>query len=235
MIKFKTPLISGTLIKRYKRFLAQILLDSGDIVTAHCPNPGSMKGLAIEGEKVWLEKSFNPKAKLAYGWRLSELENKSFVVVDTTLANKVIFNALLRGEIRALHSYDRIKPEIKYGRNSRLDFLLESTSSRSCYLEVKSISLADGSTALFPDSITKRGAKHLRELSDITSQGSRAIIFYLVQRTDVSQWDLACDIDEAYCKAFKEATFKGVEVMAFRSNISTEGIQVGEELFRRCT
>ena len=235
MINFKSPLVSGSLIKRYKRFLADVLLDSGHVVTAHCPNPGSMNGLALKDEKIWLEKNTNHKAKLSYGWRLSELKDKSLVVVDTTLANKVIYKALKEKCIPGLESYDEVKPEIKYGQNSRLDFFLGRNSGPPCYLEVKSVSMAEGNTAIFPDSITKRGAKHLHELSDIASQGGRAIILYLIQRTDVSQWDLACDIDQAYCKAFNEATLKGVEVMAFRSNISTKSIQVGEELFRRYT
>ena len=233
MINFKSPLVSGSLIKRYKRFLADVLLDSGHVVTAHCPNPGSMKGLALKDEKIWLEKNTNHKAKLSYRWRLSELKDKSLVVVDTTLANKVIYKALKEKCIPGLESYDEVKPEIKYGQNSRLDFFLGRDSGPPCYLEVKSISMAEGNTAIFPDSITKRGAKHLGELRKIVSEGNRAIIFYLIQRTDVSEWDLACDIDKNYCNAFKEASDSGVEVMAYKSNISIEGIKLGEELFRR--
>ena len=233
MVNFKSPLISGTLCKRYKRFLADIILDNGSTVTVHCANPGSMKGLAQEGEKVWLEERSNPKSKLAYSWKLSQLSDNTLVVVDTTLANKVILEALQKKAIPGLEMYVKIRTEIKYGSNSRLDFLLETDCGSLCYLEVKSISLAESGIGLFPDSITKRGTKHLNDLWNIVSQGHRSIILFLIQRTDVFEWDLACDIDREYCIAFDRAERNGVEVMAYVSNISKNAVEIGDELFRR--
>ena len=233
MVKFNTPLVSGKLIKRYKRFLADIMLDDGNIVTAHCPNPGSMKGLLLEGQKVWLEKSIKTTSKLSYGWKLIELKEESFVVIDTTIANKVVKEALINKLIPGLESWGMIKSEVRYGENSRLDFMLGDQYGSFCYLEVKSVSLREGTTALFPDSVTVRGAKHLRDLRKIVSEGHRAILFFLVQRSDVSSWGLAYDIDQNYCQAFYEAEISGVEVMAYQSEISTSSIGLGKELVRR--
>ena len=229
---FENELISGVLIKRYKRFLVDIKLKD-KIITAHCPNPGSMKGLAQEGEKVWLEERINPNAKLPYSWKLSQLSDDTLIVVDTTLANQVVLEALQKKAIPSLEHYSKISAEVKYGANSRLDFLLESECGSLCYLEVKSISLSENGTGLFPDSVTKRGTKHLNELSHIATKGHRSIIFYLIQRTDVSRWDLACNIDKDYCLAFNMAQKNGVEAMAYTANISTNEIELGVELLRR--
>ena len=233
MVNFKSPLISGTLRKRYKRFLADIVLDNGSMVTAHCPNPGSMKSLAQEGEKVWLEERKSPNAKLPYSWKLSQLSDGTMVVVDTTLANKVILDALKKKVIPGLEMYSKIKSEVTFGSNSRLDFLLESDCGLLCYLEVKSISLAQDGIGLFPDSITKRGTKHLNDLNNIASQGHRSIMLFLIQRTDVFEWDLACDIDRDYCLAFSRAEKNGMEALAYTAHISTSSIEIGVEIFRR--
>lgn len=228
-MEFPTPLIQATLLKRYKRFLADVRLADGREVTAHCPNPGSMLGMKNEGMTVWLEPNDDPKRKLSYSWKLAKI-GSGLVAVDTGLANKVVHEGLLAGKFPTLDRYTNIRPEVRYGENSRIDFLLTADGLPDCYVEVKSVTLSRKSgIAEFPDSVTKRGVKHLVELSDMVTDGHRAVMLYLVQRTDCTAFTLADDLDPAYATAFTKATHAGVEVLCFSSAITTHSVKVAQE------
>ena len=229
-MKFATPLVPARLIKRYKRFLADVRLEDGQGVTAHCANPGSMMGLAEPGMKVWLEPNDDPKKKLKFGWRLVEHENGHFTGVDTSIPNRALKAALMARQVPGLPPYDLVRAEVKYGQNSRIDFLL-SGQVPDTYVEVKSVTLSrQNGLAEFPDSVSARGAKHLDELAAMVAEGHRAVMFYLVQRTDCSAVTLAGDIDPAYAAAFDRARAAGVEVLAQACQISPQAITLGEPL-----
>lgn len=230
-MKFETPLVPARLIRRYKRFLADCTLEDGREVTAHCANPGSMMGLAEPGEKLWLEPNDDPKKKLKYGWRLVDHENGHFTGVDTSVPNKALRAALEAGEIPELAAYETVRPEVKYGENSRIDFLLTQPGLPDAYVEVKSVTLSrQPGLAEFPDSVTARGTKHLGELAEMAAQGHRAIMLYLVQRTDCDRFALAADIDPAYAAAFEVAQAQGVERLIHSTRITPDEITVGERL-----
>ncbi|SNR49208.1 DNA/RNA nuclease SfsA [Puniceibacterium sediminis] len=225
-MRFQTPLIPAVLIRRYKRFLADVRLMDGQEVTAHCPNPGSMMGLADPGLPVWLEPNDDPKKKLKYGLRLIEVDD-ALVGVDTGAANRVLRESLNVGEIPGLTGYDRVLPEQKYGTGSRIDFLLQGAGRRDAYVEVKSVTLSRRpGLAEFPDSVTARGTKHLGELAAMVDRGHRAVLVYLVQRTDCATVSVAADIDPAYAAAFATAKEAGVEVLCLSCAISSERIDV---------
>ena len=230
-MRFGTPLVPARLIRRYKRFLADCRLADGREVTAHCANPGSMMGLAEPGEKIWLEPNDDPKKKLKYGWRLVDHENGHFTGVDTSVPNKALRAALEAREIPALAAYETVRPEVRYGQNSRVDFLLTQPGLPDAYVEVKSVTLSrQPGLAEFPDSVTARGTKHLGELTEMAAQGHRAILLYLVQRTDCDRFTLAADIDPTYAAAFANARAQVVERMVYATHISPEGIDVGQRL-----
>ncbi|WP_278922803.1 MULTISPECIES: DNA/RNA nuclease SfsA [Pseudophaeobacter] len=228
---FTTPLIRATLLRRYKRFLADCRLADGREITAHCANPGSMMGLAEPGMVVWLEPNDDPKKKLKYGWRLVEHDDGTFTGVDTSVPNRALKAALMAGEIPALAAYKTVRPEVKYGDNSRIDFLLSQPGLPDCYVEVKSVTLSrQPGLAEFPDSVTARGTKHLNELANMANQGYRAVMFYLVQRTDCDRFALAADIDPAYAATFKRAQAAGVERLIYATEISPQAITIGKAL-----
>jgi sugar fermentation stimulation protein A len=230
-MQFSTPLIPARLIRRYKRFLADCRLDDGREVTAHCANPGSMMGLAIEGSKIWLEPNDDPKKKLKYGWRLVDHENGHFTGVDTSVPNRALKAALENREISALSDYSVVRPEVKYGENSRIDFLLSGDGLRDAWVEVKSVTLSrQPGLAEFPDSVTARGAKHMIELAKTAEAGDRAIVLFLVQRTDCDRMVPAADIDPNYAKALGDAVAAGVEVIALSTRISPKGVQIAAEI-----
>lgn len=230
-MRFQTPLVPARLVKRYKRFLADCTLDDGREVTAHCANPGSMMGLAVPGIRVWLEPNDDPKKKLKFGWRLVDHENGHFTGVDTSLPNRALRAALTAREIAPLAHYATVKPEVKYGENSRIDFLLTDPALPDAYVEVKSVTLSrQHGLAEFPDSVTARGAKHLNELARVAAAGHRAVLFYLVQRTDCSRVSVARDIDPVYGAAFEAAQDAGVEVIAYDTLISPQEITIGRAL-----
>ena len=229
-MRFQTDLIPARLIRRYKRFLADARLEDGREITAHCANPGSMMGLADEGMKIWLEPNDDRKKKLKYGWRLVDHENGHFTGVDTSVPNRTLKAALEAREIDGLGEYEVVRPEVKYGEKSRIDFLLQG-SGPDTYVEVKSVTLCrEPGLAEFPDSVTKRGAKHLAELSAMVAEGHRAVMLYLVQRTDCSEMSLAGDIDPTYARAFTDARAAGVEMMCLGTKITPEGVWVEERL-----
>ncbi|KHQ52729.1 DNA/RNA nuclease SfsA [Mameliella alba] len=224
-MRFQTPLVPATLIRRYKRFLADCLLEDGREVTAHVANPGSMLGLKDEGQRIWLEPNDDPKKKLKWAWRLVEHAGGHFTGVDTGVPNRVLKTALMAGEVAGLDAYELVRPEVKYGENSRIDFLLSGAGRPDCYVEVKSVTLSrTPGLAEFPDSVTARGTKHLGELAAMAGQGHRAVMLYLVQRTDCTSVTLAADIDPAYSAAFAGARDAGVEVLALGCHISPEGV-----------
>ncbi|WP_170360550.1 DNA/RNA nuclease SfsA [Ruegeria arenilitoris] len=224
-MRFQTPLVPARLIRRYKRFLADCRLEDGREVTAHCANPGSMMGLAEPGEKVWLEPNEDPKKKLKFGWRLVDHENGHFTGVDTSVPNRALRAALQAREIPALAAYETVRPEVRYGQNSRIDFLLTQPGLPDAYVEVKSVTLSrEPGLAEFPDSVTARGTKHLGELAEMAAQGHRAILLYLVQRTDCLKFALAADIDPAYAAEFEIAQAKGVERLVYGTRISPEEV-----------
>ena len=228
-MEFQTPLVQATLIRRYKRFLADVELSDGSVAVAHCPNPGAMTGLAEPGMTVWLEPNDDPKKKLKYGWRLVELPGGHWAGIDTGVPNKVAGEALRAGAIAELAAYDIVRPEVKYGENSRVDFLLTGDGLPDAYVEVKNVHLRRTDTwAEFPDSVTKRGAKHLDELAKMVAAGHRAVMLYIVQRDDCDKLRLAADIDPGYAAAFDAARAAGVEAIAYGTRISRTGVTIGD-------
>lgn len=226
-MEFDTSLIPATLIRRYKRFLADVTLNDGREVTAHVANPGSMLGMKDEGLRVWLEPNDDPKRKLKYSWKLAKLENGTLIGVDTSLPNKIVSEALHDNAIPEL-IYKNIRPEVKYGENSRIDFLLTEEGKPDCYLEVKSVTLSRiQGLAEFPDSVTKRGAKHMGELARMVTADHRAAVLYLVQRNDIDRFSVAGDIDPEYAQQFSKARDAGVEVYCYGTNLSPSGISLG--------
>ncbi|MDE4303783.1 DNA/RNA nuclease SfsA [Phaeobacter gallaeciensis] len=226
-MRFGTPLIPARLIRRYKRFLADCRLEDGREITAHCANPGSMMGLAEPGMKIWLEPNDDPKKKLKYGWRLVDHENGHFTGVDTSVPNRALKAALEAREIAELAAYETVRAEVKYGEKSRIDFLLSQPGLPDCYVEVKSVTLSrQPGLAEFPDSVTARGTKHLGELANMVAEGHRAVMLYLVQRTDCDHFQLAADIDPAYAAAFDAAQAAGVERLVCTTRISPDGVRV---------
>lgn len=231
---FPDPLIPGTLIKRYKRFLADVQLASGDEVTAHCANPGSMLGLAEPGSRVWLSPSNNPKRKLKFSWELIEVDlgkGPALVGINTSHPNGLVADAIEAGQISELTGYGSLRREVRYGQNSRIDILLEDDAKPLCYVEIKNVHLMrDAGLAEFPDSVTARGAKHLNELSQMVRDGHRAVMVYLVQRDDAERFALARDIDKNYAAAFDAAREVGVETLAYDCRLTPEGINVSKAL-----
>jgi len=234
-MKFPAPLVRGTLQKRYKRFLADVALPDGSVVVAHCANPGSMAGLAEPGSEVWLSPATNPKRKLQWTWELvADAVTGSLVGVNTGLANTVVAEALERQALGTALAARSIRREVRYGDRSRVDFLLEDPDGRSCFLEVKSVTLRRSAqaphAAEFPDAVTARGARHLRDLAAVCDAGDRAVLLYLVQRMDCTVVRLAADIDPAYAAAAGHAQRSGVEFLATACTLSPDGIAVGGPL-----
>ncbi len=218
------------MLRRYKRFLADIKLDDGQEVTAHCANPGAMLGLNDAGADVWLSPSRNPKRKLLYSWELMRADG-GLVGINTAHPNGLAADAIEAGQIAPLQGYDSLRREVKYGQNSRVDMLLEQPGRPDCYVEVKNVHLMrQPGLAEFPDSVTKRGAKHLVELGDMVAAGHRAVMFYLVQRTDCSRFTVAADIDPTYARELQRAMGRGVEAICYDCAIETTGIQVRNAL-----
>lgn len=224
-MEFARPLVRGDLVRRYKRFLADVTLESGETVTAHCPNSGSMMGLSAPGLAVWLEPTDNPARKLRYGWRLVELPDGHWAGIDTQTPNRVVGEALRARLIPTLAAYGTVRAEVRYGTRSRVDFLLEEPGLPPAFVEVKNVHLRrSGTLAEFPDSVTTRGAKHLGELARVVADGARAVMLYVVQRTDCTALALARDIDPGYSAAAEAARMAGVEMMAHRCAISPAGV-----------
>lgn len=221
-MRFPSPLHRGTLLKRYKRFLADIELESGETITAHCANPGSMLGVAIEGAPVWVSEHRDGKRKLPWSWQLIKLDGV-LVPINTSNPNTIVAEALADKMIPELAGYDSHKREVKYGDKSRIDFLLEGGRRKeSCYLEIKNVHLSrEPGLAEFPDSVTARGAKHLTELTAMKESGARAVMLFVIQRNDCQRLRPAADLDPAYAKALNEAAAAGVELLCYDCEVTT--------------
>lgn len=228
-MQFKEPLIAGTLIQRYKRFLADVRLADGTVVTAHCANSGSMLGCQAPDSPVMLSHQPDPKRKLSYSWELVRV-GATWVGINTSLPNRLVAEAIVQGRIPELAGYATMRPEQKYGVNSRIDLLLSDPERGLCYVEVKNVTLADGELALFPDSVTERGAKHLRELSRMVHEGHRAVMVYLVQREDCRRFRPAATIDPTYAREFEAALAVGVEALCYACTVTPEGVEVQARL-----
>lgn len=228
LMRFSSPLVEGRLLRRYKRFLADVELEAGETVTAHCANPGSMLGLAEPSSRVWLSRSDNPKRKLAYSWELIEVDlgrGATLVGINTSSPNGAVAAAIQSGLVPELAGYGSLRREVRYGVNSRIDILLEDEARPPCYVEIKNVHLMRrAGLAEFPDSVTARGAKHLKELSDMAATGARAVMVYFIQRGDAETFALADDIDPAYAAAFDEARTRGIEALALVSSLTLEGL-----------
>ena len=224
---FPEPLTPGVLIRRYQRFLADVELAGGDIVTAHCPNTGSMRGCAEPGLRVWLSRSANPGRRYAHTWELVETAAGVLVGINTGLTNRLVEEAIVQGVIPALTGYGSRRREVRYGREgSRIDFFLEGEPG-ACYLEVKNVTAAVAAgVALFPDAVSSRGTRHLRELMAVAAQGHRAVVCFCAQRNDVQEVRPADAIDPVYGATLREAVASGVEALACRAEVTPQGIQV---------
>lgn len=229
-MKFESSLVRGTLLRRYKRFLADVELEDGSIVTAHSANTGSMKGCCTPGSAVWLSRSDNPKRKCPYTWELVQAGN-TIVGINTALPNLLVAEAIAAGRIPELNGFAELRREVAYGEErSRIDILLTHPARPACYVEVKNVTLAEMSVARFPDAVSTRGTKHLRELMTVVRAGDRAVIFFCVQRGDVDEVQPADEIDWLYGQTLREAVAAGVEAMAWRAKPTPAGIELLQPL-----
>lgn len=233
-MQFDPPLLPGRLVKRYKRFLADITLDTGEMITATCPNTGSMKGLTEPGSRVWVSVSTSATRKYAHTWEMIEAdlgEGPVIVGINTNHPNRLVAAAITAGLVPGLAPFETLRREVKYGLSSRIDILLEKQGAPSTYVEVKNVHLSrKPGLAEFPDSVTERGAKHLDELAAMVEAGHRALMVYLIQRGDAQRFTLAHDIDPAYAAAFKAASKRGVEAQALACTVSPEAIIVSRTI-----
>jgi sugar fermentation stimulation protein A len=229
-MRYSSTLIPGTLARRYKRFLADVVLESGEMTTVHVANPGAMTGLDRPFSRVWLSGSDNPLRKLPLTWELVETDLGSgieFVGVNTQQPNTLVAEALKEGLIPELRHYMSVRQEVKYGAKSRVDFLLESPSRRPCCLEVKNVHLMrKPRVAEFPDCVTDRGAKHMEELAAAIGSGARAVVLFVIQIASADRFAVARDIDPAFAAAFHVARGQGVQMLAWRCNVNLNGIEI---------
>ena len=228
-MKFKEKLLQGTLIKRYKRFFIDIEYKN-KVITAHCPNSGSMMGLLNKGNTAWFSESDNPMRKLKYTLEIIEVD-KTMVGINTQLTNKIVLEALNQKKIKNLIKFDNIKPEAKFSDKTRFDFLISNNKDK-CFLEVKNVTLVrKNKIAEFPDSITSRGTKHLKELTNAKKKGFKSYILYLIQREDCKFFKIAKDIDQEYKIAFDEALKNGVKMLCYDCKINNERIKLNNQIY----
>lgn len=228
-MRFPAPLVPGRLIQRYKRFLSDIELDGGEIVTAHCPNPGAMLGLNAPGSEVWLLPAQNPTAKLRWGWELVRV-GEHLVGLNTGRPNRIVEEAVRAHRIPELGGYESLRREVRYGQKSRVDLLLTNPGRPPCWVEIKNVHLKRGAAAEFPDCVTARGARHLEELGNRVEAGERAVMVYVVQREDCRRFALAHDLDPAYVRAFERALARGVEAICWDCRVTTAGVDLRSPL-----
>ncbi len=228
-MKFKERLLQGILVKRYKRFFVDIKYE-GKTITAHCPNSGSMLGLLNSGSNVWFSESNNPKRKLKYTLQIIALKEK-LVGINTHLTNKIVLESLNKKKIQSLSKFNNIKSEAKFADNTRFDFLI-SNNKQKCFLEVKNVTLVrQDSIAEFPDAITTRGTKHLRELINAKKKGYESYILYLIQRDDCKSFKIAEDIDREYKKTFDTALKSGVKILCYDCKLNNEEIIINNQIY----
>lgn len=230
------PLSCGILLRRYKRFLADIQLPSGEQITIHCPNTGAMTGCATPGDRVWFSTSDNAKRKYAHTWELTETQMGDFICINTQRANQLVEEALQNQWISELSHYTEILPEQKYGlENSRIDFLLKNGNT-DCFVEVKSTTLlTENGVGMFPDTKTERGQKHLRELTQLAKNGKQAVIFFAILHTGIKQFDVARQIDPKYAELFEQAINSGVVALVYKAKLifDTNQHPIGLELRKK--
>lgn len=223
-MRFPAPLITGRLIRRYKRFLADVQLGSGEIVVAHCPNPGAMVGLTEADSEVWLSRSDDPRRALPWSWELTTHQG-GLVGINTGRPNRLVEEAIAAGAIAELAGYESVRREVKYGENSRVDLVLGRADGALCYVEVKNVHLMrTRGLAEFPDCVTARGAKHLKELASLAAAGIRAVVLFVVQRQDARSFAVASDLDPAFARALGVARAAGVETLCYGCALSPEQI-----------
>ncbi|MES0266506.1 DNA/RNA nuclease SfsA [Citrobacter sedlakii] len=230
-MQFSPPLQRATLVKRYKRFLADVITPDGTELTLHCPNTGAMTGCAEPGDTVWYSTSENTKRKYPHTWELTETQNGALICVNTLWANRLTKEALEQGRVSELSGYSTLKSEVKYGaERSRIDFMLQADFRPDCYIEVKSVTLAEKDFGFFPDAITERGQKHLRELMSVAAEGKRAVIFFAVLHSAITRFSPARHIDAKYAQLLIEAQRKGVEILVYKAELSAESMTLKEPL-----
>jgi sugar fermentation stimulation protein A len=230
-MQFEQPLQSAILVKRYKRFFADAQLADGSIITLHCPNTGSMQGCNLPEKRVWYSTSSNQNRKLPYTWEIIEVAPQVLVGVNTHRANHLVQEAIEQGVIAQLQGYQALRREVAYGdEKSRIDFLLES-ADKSCFVEVKNVTLGEANgQGYFPDAVTTRGQKHLRELAQVVQQGARAVLLFCVQHSGIERVAPAAHIDPDYAVALQQAMEQGVEVFAYKAVLSPENISLQQEI-----
>lgn len=232
-MRFHPPLEAGRLIRRYKRFLADIETSAGELITIHCPNTGSMLNCMVEGGQVWFSRSNDPKRKLPGTWEISETPQGRLACINTARANQVVEEALRAGVIVELDGFDEFKREVPYGQeNSRIDFRLTYPDGSVAYVEVKSVTLGFDASAMaaFPDAVTQRGARHLRELAHLAREGVRAVQLYCVNLSGIETVRPAEEIDAAYAAALREAKAAGVEVLAYGARVTAQEVCLDRRL-----
>ncbi|CAM4256952.1 DNA/RNA nuclease SfsA [Vibrio agarivorans] len=229
-MKFDPKLESATLIKRYKRFLANITLPDGSMRTIHCANTGAMTGCADEGDTIWFSTSDNPKRKYPNSWELTQKPNGNVIAINTIRANQLAVEAINNGVITELQGYETLRTEVKYGQeSSKIDILLEDNQRPSCYIEVKSVTLLDSEQngqGYFPDAVTTRGQKHLRELIEVANSGQRAVLLFTILHSGIEKVSAAHHIDAKYDLLLKQAQAAGVEVLCYKAQLSPQTIQL---------
>lgn len=224
-MQYDSPLIPATLIKRYKRFLADVRLLDGEETTVYCSNTGKMTGCATPGDRVWLQQHNDPKRKYQLSWELTQTRADHWICVNTARANQLAVEAIQQSLLPGLSAYEQISREVRYGReNSRIDLLLQGGQQPDCYIEVKSCTLLQAQQGLFPDTVTLRGQKHLRELIEVKQQGQRAILLFMMLHSGIRSVLPAREIDPEYARLFDQAVAAGVEVISCQCCISPEGI-----------
>lgn len=228
----RPALIPATLHRRYKRFLGDVTLSSGEQITVHTPNTGAMTGCAEPGTRVWLRDTQSPTRKYQYSWEVSETVQGNMVGVHTGIVNQLVSEAIDNTTINELQGYARLRQEVKYGKeNSRIDLLLQDAERSDCYVEIKNVTAVDATgVAFFPDAVSKRGSKHLRELMAMVAQGKRAVIFYCVQRDDVSAVRPADEVDIEYGRTLRQALDAGVEALAYKARVTPDEIRLYQSL-----
>lgn len=230
-MQYMPRLQPARLIKRYKRFLADVVTPEGKELTIHCANTGAMTGCATPGDTVWYSTSDNPKRKYPHSWELTETQQNDWICVNTLRANTLLHEALIDNRIESLASYTSCKTEVKYGsENSRIDLLLQAPGRINCYIEVKSVTLLQQGQGYFPDAITLRGQKHLRELQQVVANGERAVLFFAVLHSGIKQVSPARHIDPRYAELFIAAQQRGVEVLCYGAKLSPDGIKLTDRL-----
>ncbi len=226
-MRFETPLQEAILLRRYKRFLADVRLPDGEMRTVHTPNTGSMLGCAEPGCRVWIRDSGNPARKYPWSWEISETPSGVMVGVNTLLSNRLVQEGIDAGVVEALGGYETIQREVRYGKErSRVDLMLETPGKERCYVEIKNVTAAEEGIAFFPDAPTVRGIKHLRELAEMVKKGNRAVLLFCVQREDVLAVRPADHIDPDYGHMLRTAAAEGVEILAYRARVTRREIRL---------